>query len=550
MVQVDESYPKVFGTRIALGRWLTSADRVVNGPGVVILSNAFWMREFGGDRGMVGRTITLDNQPVQVIGVLAPQAYTFPDPDADALRPLVVTPNTPQTNRGSLWAQASARLTPGATIAGASSHIASAAKLLATNFPESNTPLSARITPLRDAVVGGVQSMLQLLAVAVGVVLLIACANIANLILGRAHSRAREFAVRSALGGSPSRVRGQVFTESLMLAVIGGVLGVAIAPVLTRGLVAVYPMPRAEEIGVDARVMVVAALATIVAGVLAALPTARRAARLDLVGDLRNDGRSGGGGHRRMGRTLIVTQVAASLALLFGAGLLLQTFRRLTQVPPGFDANNATTFRVVAPPARYATAGEMNRYYDNATAALRAIPGVTEVSTGTMIPFSWRGRAFDTYVQLEKGDQGTNNPQAEVAVVAPGYERALGLPVLRGRTFAISDDSASERVVVINRGAGQSILSGHRSDRAHHPVEFRSVAHRGRRRVDASRQPLGYHEASALRHAAPNAAPSTILHRAVQSPQRSDPRSGATGAPSRRSDHRTDGSGDDAATHR
>ena len=226
MVQVDESYPKVFGTRIALGRWLTSADRVVNGPGVVILSNAFWMREFGGDRGMVGRTIMLDNQPVQVIGVLAPQAYTFPDPDADALRPLVVTPNTPQTNRGSLWAQASARLTPGATIAGASSHIASAAKLLATNFPESNTKLSAHITPLRDAVVGGVQSMLQLLAVAVGVVLLIACANIANLILGRAHSRAREFAVRSALGGSPGRVRGQVFTESLMLAVIGGVLGV------------------------------------------------------------------------------------------------------------------------------------------------------------------------------------------------------------------------------------------------------------------------------------------------------------------------------------
>ena len=127
---------------------------------------------------------------------------------------------------------------------------------------------------------------------------------------------------------------------------------------------------------------------------------------------------------------------------------------------PGFDANNATTFRVVAPPARYATAGEMNRYYDNATAALRAIPGVTEVSTGTMIPFSWRGRAFDTYVQLEKGDQGTNNPQAEVAVVAPGYERALGLPVLRGRTFAISDDSASERVVVINEALARAYYPG------------------------------------------------------------------------------------------
>lgn len=460
-VRTDETYPRVFGTRMAIGRWLTTADRVVNGPKVVILSHAFWMREFGGDRNIVGRTITLDNESVQVIGVLAPKAYTYPIPDADALRPLVIVPNTPMTNRGSLWAGASARLVPGATIEQASSHVASVAKLISTNFPASNTNISARVTPLRDAVVGGVESMLQLLAVAVGAVLLIACANIANLILGRAHTRAREFAVRSALGGSPRRIRGQIFTESLMLALIGGVLGVAIAPLLTRGLIAVYPdaLPRAEEIGVDARVLVVAALATIAAGVFAALPTARRAARLDLVGDLRNGDRSGGGGERRMGRTLIVIQVAASLALLFGAGLLLQTFRRVTQVPPGFDASNTTTFHVFAPAARYKTARELNRYYDDATAALRAIPGVTEVSTATLLPFAG-GRFTDTYIQQEKGDQGVNNPRAAVAIAAPSYERALGLRVLRGRMFATSDDSASERVVVINEALARKYYPG------------------------------------------------------------------------------------------
>lgn len=449
IVQVDESYPRVFGTRVALGRWLVPGDLAVNAPKVALLSHDFWMREFGGDRAIVGRTITLDNESVQVIGILAADAYTYPVPRGDALTPLVIMPNTPMTNRGSMWAGAAARLKPEASLSQARRDLTAVTKQITAEFPNSNTGISARITPLREAVVGSVQSTLQLLAAAVAAVLLIACVNVANLILGRAETRSREFAVRSALGGSPARVRQQVLTENLVLAVLGGLLGVAVAPFLTRALIAVYPgvLPRAEEISVDVRVLLVAALATVTAGLLSALPTARRAGRLDLAHDLREGGRSGTGrGDRRVGRVLIVMQVAASLALLFGAGLLLQTFSRLTQLNPGFDARNATTFHVFVPVARYAASA---RYYDDATAALRAIPGVSEVSTTTLVPFAG-GQFVDTYVQKELGDQGTRNPQSIIAVVGPGYERALGLPVTRGRTFAVSDDSTTEPVVVIN----------------------------------------------------------------------------------------------------
>jgi predicted lysophospholipase L1 biosynthesis ABC-type transport system permease subunit len=182
--------------------------------------------------------------------------------------------------------------------------------------------------------------MLELLGVAVAAVLLIACLNIANLILGRAQMRTQEFAVRSALGGSPARVRRQVFTESLLLAIVGGVLGVALSPLLTHVIVGLYPnaLPRAEEVGIDMRVILFASATTLLAGILSAIPTARRAARLDLANDLRDAGRFGvGRRERRFGRVLIVSQVAASLALLFAAGLLLRTFQRLTAIDPGFD---------------------------------------------------------------------------------------------------------------------------------------------------------------------------------------------------------------------
>jgi predicted permease len=451
-LEVDDAYARVFGLRAAFGRLFAPGDTMVTSARVAVLSYDFWMREFGGDREVVGSTIRLDNEAVQVVGVLTADAYLYPRASVDVLIPLVIRPNTIMNNRGAMWAAAVAKLRPTASLAQAGRDIAAVATRISKEFPNSNTFLEARLKPLRDAVVGSVQSMLELLAAAVAAVLLIACVNIANLILGRAQTRAREFAVRSALGGSPARVRRQVLTESLVLAFIGGMLGIVLAPAMTRALIAVYPdaLPRAEEIGVDLAVVFVALAATIGAGILSAIPTVRRVARLDLADDLRDGGRSGGGrSDRRAGRVLVVTQVAASLALLFAAGLLMQTFWQLTRMTPGFEARHAVAFHVYPPSARYKGALEINRYYDDVIDALRAVPGVRVASSTTFLPFG-NGGGFDAFIQEERGDRQANNPSTAISIITPNFDRALGIPVVRGRSFTTQDDSTSEHVVLIN----------------------------------------------------------------------------------------------------
>jgi putative ABC transport system permease protein len=461
-LQVDDAYGRVFALRPALGRLLVASDTEFYAPKVAVLSYDFWMREFGGDRSLVGAPITLDNESVQVVGVLAPDAYVFSNTPVDLLTPLSIPSNSFRKNRGAIWATAVARLKPNASIEQAGRDLAAVSAMLQKEYPKSNHDISGRIEPLRQAVVDSVQSMLELLAAAIAGVLLIACVNIANLILGRAQSRSREFAVRAALGGSPARVRRQLLTESLALASLGGLLGILLAPVLTHALIAIYPgpLPRAQEIGIDAAVVLVALGATIAAGILAAIPTARRVARLDLTNDLRDGGRAGSGlRDRRVGRVLVVTQVAASLALLFSAGLLMQTFVRLERVKPGFDSRNTIAFRVFVPPARYKTVPDIERFYDMALGSLRSIPGVRAVSTTTLLPFGNCCQG-DTFIQEELGDQGTRNPMAMMSVNTPEFERALGIPLIRGRSFVRQDDSTSEHVVMINEALARQFYRG------------------------------------------------------------------------------------------
>jgi putative ABC transport system permease protein len=461
-LQVDGAYARVFALRPALGRLLVASDTEFYAPKVAVLSYDFWMREFGGDRSLVGAALTLDNESVQVVGVLAPDAYVFSNTPVDLLTPLSIPSNSFRKNRGAIWATAVARLKPNASIEQAGRDLAAVSAMLQNEYPKSNHDISGRIEPLRQAVVDSVQSMLELLAAAIAAVLLIACVNIANLILGRAQSRSREFAVRAALGGSPARVRRQLLTESLALASMGGLLGLLLAPVLTHALIAIYPgpLPRAQEIGIDAAVVLVALGATIAAGILAAIPTARRVVRLDLTNDLRDGGRAGSGrGDRRAGRVLVVTQVAASLALLFSAGLLMQTFVRLERVKPGFDPRNTIAFGVFVPPARYKSVPDIERYYDAALGALRAVPGVRVVSTTTLLPFGNCCHG-DTFIQEELGDQGTKNPMAMISVNTPEFERALGIPLVRGRSFLQQDDSTSEHVVMINDALAKQFYPG------------------------------------------------------------------------------------------
>ena len=457
-LQVDDAYSRVFSLEPALGRLLAASDSVYGAGRVAVLSYGFWMREFGGDRSIVGHTIRLDDEPVTVVGVLTPDAYLFPRESIDLLTPLAIPPHSYMKNRGALWAGAAAKLRPAVSEEMAQRAVASVGDMLSREYPVSNHGLGGRIQPLREVVVGSVRPMLELLAAAIVAVLLIACVNVANLILGRAQARSREFAVRSALGGSPARVRRQVFIEALVPAVIGSVLGLVLAPVLVHLLVAVYPdaLPRADEIGIGAPVVLFVMAATIAAAALSCIPAARRVTRFDLSGDLRAGKGSGSRGERRASRVLVTTQVAMSLALLFAAGLLGETLWRLDGARPGFDPHRAVAFHVYVPSSRYRSVADADRYFDRVLDAVRTIPGVSVASTTTLLPFG-NCCAFDTFIQEDLGDQGPKNPQAFISVDSPAFERALGLPLLRGRSFTAQDDSASGRVVMLNAAAARAM---------------------------------------------------------------------------------------------
>lgn len=461
-IHVDSNYTSVFGTSFVLGRAFTTEERQPNGPRAIILSHAFWMSAFNGDPNVLGRVLSIDDEPTRVVGVLSADSYTYPRPDAEVMTPLVIQPNTMYDRRGAMWASAAARLAPNATIDQAGHDVSSVAGRIAKEFAAANEGIGAQIRPLHEAVTGDVRPMLELLAGVVAAVLLIACINVANLVLAQARERAREFAVRSALGGTPARVQRQILVEGLLLTLIGGIGGVAVAPWLTRAFVALYPnvLPRASEIAIDVPVLLIASAVTVLAGGLSALPAARRARRVNLADDLRDGSRSGrSAGERRFGGILIVSQVAASVAVLFGAGLLLQTFRGLTRVDPGFRPDGRLTFRLAATPARYSTSADIERYFANVTIALRAMPGVDAAETTTLLPFGG-GYQYDIFVNELIGDQGTNNPAGAVAMVSPGLNRDLGLRLTRGREFTARDDDHSPDVAMVNETLARRMFGG------------------------------------------------------------------------------------------
>ncbi|HVT38609.1 MAG TPA: protein kinase, partial [Gemmatimonadaceae bacterium] len=248
---VDEAYARVFSVQPVAGRFFAADEFSEGSPRVVMISHGLWQRQFGSDTSIVGRTITLDNEPTTVVGVLPPMAYTFPYPGLRFLAPLRPRAGTYQVNRGAQWLRAAGRMRPGVTVEQARADVAGIAAGIAKQFPDANIGLRTRVELLHDVEGEDVRPMLVLLSLAVAAVLIIACVNIANVLLGQSRARAREFAVRAALGGSGGRIQRQLITESMFLATIGGALGIALAPRLTHLLVALYPgrLPRAEEVG-------------------------------------------------------------------------------------------------------------------------------------------------------------------------------------------------------------------------------------------------------------------------------------------------------------
>jgi len=454
---VSDGLLGLLGLPVALGRTLAPGENQPGRAGVAVLDHGFWQRQFGGDRSVLGRTVTIAGAPFEIVGVLAPGARLLDD--ADVYAPLVYNDTfsaaTAKERRGE-FLTVIARARPGIALAQVDDDLRRVGTGLQAAFRDSNDTLTFNARSLADVMLGDVRTPLLVLLGAVGFVLLVACANVANLLLARASARQAELAVRSALGAGRTRLLRQLLTESVVLGAAGAAAGLAIAYLATRALVAVQPadLPRLDEVGVNGVVVLFTfaiALATSLAfGVLPALqltgtrlPTALRSAS--------RGGASGGG--QRMRAALVVAEMALAVVLLIGAGLLIRSFVQLTRVNPGFQAEQALSFRVTLQGETYRQDAPTRIRVAEFEERLRALPGVSAVGATSVLPLSGRGAMLGFAVEGAPPPPPNVNPEIAVASATPDYFRAIGARVARGRGFSDQDHTEAPRVAIANEAA-------------------------------------------------------------------------------------------------
>ena len=453
-IHVSESYFRVFGVPMTLGRTFTPQEDLPNGGRVVVLSYGLWQRRFGGDRKAIGGSLSLGNEPYTIIGVLGKGFLS--DPEADIWLPFQFEPNS--TNQGHFF-QAAGMLKPGITVGAANAQMKVAFQqfLRKYSLPNRDPQGGFAVEPLRDSIIGDARKSLFVLLGAVGLVLLIACANVANLLLVRATGRKREFAIRSALGASRVRIVRQLLTESVMLAVTGGVLGLLLGFIGVRALLAISPagLPRIGEdgsaIGVDWRVLGFTLAVSVLTGILFGLFPAFSASRADLNSSLKEGSNRSGTGFRqgKARAVLVMSEVALALVLLVGSALLIRTFLALHGVNPGFDARNVLTMEMSLTGDRYEkTAGAAQLSFDGRE-RLNAIPGVEDSATTCCLPIQGQfGLPFA--IVGRPVDQAKGEPDAGWMNASPGYYRLFRIPVFRGREFSEHDTAAAPGVILVN----------------------------------------------------------------------------------------------------
>ncbi len=450
-IHVSQDYFRLFGAKIVLGRSFTAEEDRPGGAKSVVISDGLWRRRFQADPNLIGKPIFLGGEPYIVTGVTGPEFQ--PDPPADAWLPLQADPNS----RSMLsYIRVAARLRPGVTPEVAKAQLKSAGVDLRRSFPLFNPKAEFTIWPLRDTVVNDVRSSLLILLGTVTLVLLIACANVANLLLARATGRQREIAIRVAIGASRARIIGQLLTESLVLAGLGGALGLLVGYAGMRGLLLLSAgnLPRVGEFGssvtLDWRVLAFTLAVSLTTGILFGLAPALNAARtLGLKPASGNRARS----------LFVITEVALALVLLIGAGLLIRTFAALRAVQPGFDAHHVMTFEMSLAGSRFEKTAAVNQLVLEAERRLEALPGVSAVASSWMLPIE---NAFsDTFVI--EGRPLNNDPVHGIALmrpVSPQYFDVFRIPLLRGRLFSGRDTSNANGVVLISEGMAKKFWPG------------------------------------------------------------------------------------------
>ena len=471
----------LLGVQPALGRLFTNDEDQEGRDQVVILSHDFWRSRFAGDPGMLRRTVTLNDKPYTVVGIM-PAGFAFPSPRTQVWVPMAFSAAERQT-RDTNYIDVIARLKPGVSLEQARANMDAVARSQAERYPKTNSGIGVTLRSLQEHLVGDVRPMLVVLLGAVAFVLLIACANVANLLLARATARQREMAIRGALGASRSRVVRLLLTESVLLAVVGGTVGLLLAFWCIDLLVSLKPanLPRLAEIGINHTVFLFTLAVSVVTGLLFGVVPALQVSKLDLNEGLKESSRGGSDSPRRhrMRALLVVSEVALSLVLLVGAGLMIRSFSRLLAVDPGFKADHVLTAFVSLPVSKYQKWQEQTAFFDRLLERLRNIPGVSAAGAVTDIPlYGGSSTGFD----VEGRVPATPGQRAmtDYRLISSDYFAAMGMKVVKGRAFSRSDTAISPGVVIINETLAKRFFPGEdpigkRLDMSGEPKDLREI---------------------------------------------------------------------------
>jgi len=450
---------ELLGVEPALGRVFQAGEDRPGAARVAVLSNEMWQRRFGAERGVIGRTVTLNDESFTIIGVMPPK-FEFPQLNfkGDLWAPFNHDPARlradPSANFGMV---AVARLRAERTLTEAQAEMDVIYQRLAAQYPDTNANAGIRLSPMQEMLTRESRGPLLALLAAAAFVLLIACANVASLLLARAQTRVKEMAARMALGASAWRLRRQMLTESLLLALVGGSLGVLLGHWLLGAIRSALPefvrntMPALLEIGINTQVLLFAFGVALLTSLVFGLAPALRLARHELVADLKEGGRSAGAAPRRRARNvLVVAEVALSLLLLVGAGLMLRSLQALFSVDPGFQAGRLLVLDIALPRTRYAETGQQANYFREALSRLAALPGVEAVGAVNTLPFSTSnsGRLF--LIESQPAPAPGAEPATDFRVINPDYFRALGMRLERGRAFSVQDNQQAPPVTIVN----------------------------------------------------------------------------------------------------
>jgi len=451
----------LLGVQPQLGRAFR-AEEDKPGSRVVILSNGLWQHRFGGDPRVIGQAVSLNGESYTVIGVM-PGSFQFPTRRDQLWVPLAFDAKE-AASRGNHFLEVIARMKPGVTLQQAQAEMSTIAARLAQQYPEENLRVGSVVTALQEQVVGDIKPALLVLLGAVGFVLLIACANVANLLLARAAARQKEIALRLALGAGRSRLTRQFLTESVLLAVIGGAVGLLLSIAGLRVLKTFIPdtISQAQAISIDAKVLVFTGLVALVTGIIFGLAPAMQVSHLDINDTLKEGGRDAAGGTRgnRIRALLVIGEIAVSFVLLMGAGLLINSFMHLRNLHPGFRANHLLTMKIPLSEVKYPDKERRSPFYAEVLRRVQALPGVQSAAVAGNLPLTYDGDSMPIGIEGRTDPPPDQRPDVILRVVGPGYFSTMGIPLVRGRDFREQDKADSARVVIVSEKTARHFWPG------------------------------------------------------------------------------------------